>query len=217
MSRVKDIIGQKFNRLTVVSRAENSRHGNAMWNCLCDCGNMTVVLGSNLRNGEVKSCGCLLAEKNKARSTHGMTRTKLYQTWANMRRRCTDPKSKSYKDYGMRGIYVCDEWENSFEIFRDWAISHGYSEGLSIDRIDNDGPYAPWNCRWATHQEQDNNRRRCVWISYHGRTQNLMQWCKELNLDYKLIHNRMFQSGMSFEKAITMPLMKSRSHKQNKE
>ena len=108
MSRVKDITGQKFNRLTVVSRAENSRHGNAMWNCLCDCGNMTVVLGSNLRNGEVKSCGCLLAEKNKARSTHGMTRTKLYQTWVNMRRRCTDPKSKSYKDYGMRGIYVCD-------------------------------------------------------------------------------------------------------------
>ena len=218
MSHLKDLTGMKFNMLTVISRAENAKSGKARWNCLCDCGKMTIVTGSNLINEAVKSCGCLSSATATQRcTTHGKSKTRIYQVWFGMKRRCNDPKMQSYKYYGMRGIYVCDEWDNSFQTFYDWAISHGYSDNLTIDRIDNNGPYSPDNCRWVTRQEQDNNRRRCIMICYQGRTQNLMQWCKELDLDYKLIYNRMFQSGMSFEKAVNTPLMESRSHKTNKE
>ena len=217
MSQMKDITGERFGKLVVVSRAANNRRGNAMWNCVCDCGNKSIASGQNLRSGAVKSCGCTITEKNRERAKHGMSGTKLYKTWLNMRRRCTDKKSKSFKDYGGRGIYVCEEWKNDYKSFYDWAIANGYIEGLTIERINNDGPYSPDNCRWATRKEQSNNRRRCINIEYLGRTQNLTQWCNELNLDYKFIHCRMYERGMAFEDAIKEPLMESRSHKAKKE
>lgn len=214
MSELKDMVGQKYNMLTVVSRAENSKSGKARWNCLCDCGKTTIVTGSNLRNGAVKSCGCRSSIVTATRSTtHGKSQTRLYGIWASMKSRCTNPKIPDYRNYGMRGISVCQEWAKSFEKFYAWAVSNGYSDELTIDRIDNNGNYCPENCRWSSKKEQDNNRRRCLLFEYHGKTQNLTQWCEELGIDYKLTHNRIFKSKMTFEQAISMPLMKSRSHK----
>ena len=123
-----------------------------------------------------------------------------------MKNRCYLKSHHAYSCYGARGITVCAEWKDDFEAFYDWAISNGYSEELTIDRIDNNGSYSPENCKWSTREEQVNNRRSCVLITYNGETKNLMQWCKLLNLPYKLIHQRMHLKNISFEEAISIPI-----------
>lgn len=203
MSAFIDITGQKFNHLLVVERMENAPSGIPVWKCVCDCGNFTVVRGKNLKSGAVKSCGC--AKKIPPNVSHRMTHTRLYETWSNMRRRCNSKSSKSYKDYGGRGIKVCDSWNRSFIDFYNWAIESGYSDNLTIDRIDVNGDYCPENCRWVPKGDQPSNRRNNWRITHRGKTQNLKQWCDELGLDYKLINNRLNRSGLSFEEAIALP------------
>lgn len=203
MSKFIDLTGQKFNNLLVVKRLENAPKGRPTWLCECECGNQTIVRGSNLKNGAVKSCGCLThIARNKK---HGMKSTRLYSLWNAMKTRCNNPNSKAYKHYGERGISVCKEWNNSFEAFRDWSFENGYTEGLSIDRIDNSKGYCPENCRWVPWAEQCNNRKTNVVIEYKGEVHNLMQWSKILQFDYKLVHCRMKKMGWTFEKAITTP------------
>ena len=203
MSKFIDLTGQKFNNLTVEKRLENAIGGVAVWLCKCDCGNYTKVRGGNLKNGAVKSCGCLKHVSHT--KTHGMQNTRLYSLWNAMKSRCNNPKVKSYERYGGRGISVCEQWEKSFVSFYEWAINNGYEENLSIDRIDNDGNYCPENCRWIPFEEQCNNRRSNIVFKYNGEKHNLMQWCKLLNLDYKFIHNRIYRMKWDFEKAITTP------------
>lgn len=214
MSKFIDITGKKFNHLLVFERLENAPGGVPVWKCLCDCGNYTTVRGKNLKNGSVKSCGCL--QKIPKNITHNMSKTRMYHIWSMMRRRCNDPKNHAYINYGGRGITVCDEWNGSFEPFMDWALSHGYDDNLTIDRIDNDGNYCPDNCRWVKPEEQAQNRRRNWKIEHQGKTKNLKQWCDELNLDYKRTHNRLNQLGMTFEKAISMPVMAQKRNKEAK-
>lgn len=203
MSKFIDLTGQKFNKLTAVERLENDNGGIPVWLCKCDCGNFTRVRGKNLKNGAVKSCGCLL--KKGTQTTHGLSDSKIYNIWNGIKARCFNPKSCSYKRYGARGISVCEEWKNSFESFYSWSIQNGYAENLTIERINNDGNYCPENCKWVSRKEQCRNRRTNIVFEYMGEKHILMEWCEILNLDYKFIHNRIYKMGWSFEKSISTP------------
>jgi hypothetical protein len=165
-----DETGNRYGRLTVVCRAGSTKRHMARWLCQCDCGGVSIVRGADLRNGNTKSCGCLEQETRvrngyqRMRPTHGMSSSRLYGVWESMKTRCTNPTYPHYKDYGGRGIAVCNEWSSDFQTFATWALSNGYDESApkgkcTLDRIDPDGNYCPENCRFADTEVQQNNRR----------------------------------------------------------
>lgn len=217
MTKVNDLTGQKFGRLTVIERAGSNSNGRALWRCHCECGNEIIRTGNTLLQGNTKSCGCLVAdassENGKKRATHGLSNSRLFHVWMDMRVRCRDKNEKSYKNYGGRGIKVCEEWNNDFLSFYEWSISSGYDESAprgsyTLERINTNGDYSPENCKWVTMQEQQNNKRCNRFITYNGKTQTMAQWARELNINYTLLKSR-FRSGWSVEKAFTTPVKKS--------
>lgn len=208
--RLEDLTGRKFGKLTAISISGKSSRGRIMWDCICDCGNETIVSANNLKSSQVISCGCAYYSSNK---THGMSNTKLYDEWTLMKYRCSYKGSSSYKNYGARGITVCKEWLDDFMNFYNWAMKNGYREGLSLERKDVNGNYCPENCCWIEKKEQANNKTTTIRIEYNGKIQNLKQWCDELGMNYKRVHNRMNKLGYSFEEAITKPVMKQRRNK----
>lgn len=134
--------------------------------------------------------------------SHGKTGTRIYSIYVNMKNRCYYTNNKRYQNYGGRGIEVCDEWLNHFQAFYDWAMSHGYSDNLTLDRINVDGNYEPSNCRWVTLKEQENNRSNNHLITYNGKTQTLAQWCKERNIKYATLERRLNKYGWSIKRAL---------------
>lgn len=197
-----DLTGKRFGMLTVICRAAD-RNGDAMWKCVCDCGRERIVLGESLRYGHTKSCGCqmrrILLESN---IKHGKTNTKLYGVWSTMKSRCLNPNSASYKLYGKRGIKVCEEWANDFQAFYEWAVSTGYHEGLSIDRIDTNGNYEPSNCRWADAKMQANNRRNSHIVTLNGESHTIAEWSKITGIKSSTLYMRLNKYGYSVDDAL---------------
>ena len=160
MGKINNLTGKRFGRLKVIKYYGSNKNGRALWLCQCDCGNTKVVLGNSLLSKLTFSCGCYNKEYSKElHSKHNMSSSKLYKVWGGMKTRCYNKNFIYYCNYGGRGIKVCDEWKNDFSKFYKWAINNGYKEGLTIDRINNDGNYEPNNCRWVTRAEQNRNKR----------------------------------------------------------
>lgn len=164
-----NLINQKFGLLTVTKEAQRTNGKRPMWVCECECGGQTEATTNSLRSGNTKSCGC---RKLNSRTTHNGCYTRLYKTYSNMKSRCYNNKVVNYKYYGGKGIRVCSSWLSGFENFRDWAEDNGYSDDLTIDRIDNNGNYEPSNCRFATMKIQANNRVQS------GKTSGMKHLCK---------------------------------------
>ena len=186
MSEVKDLIGQRFGRLTVIKSLDGSRNTPRKQLCKCACGNITSVITYKLISGHTKSCGCLQRERtSNASKKHGLRHTKLYKTWCNMKNRCNNVNNQDYHSYGGRGIFVCDEWRNDFKSFYDWAMSNGYQDDLTIDRIDVNGNYEPNNCRWISNKAQSRNKRNTVKLEVFNEIRPLIEWCEIFNKDYQ--------------------------------
>ena len=156
----KITIGEKYNKLIVIEKTDIRKRRSIVYKCKCDCGNITYVTSTNLKYGYIKSCGCYQKEQvSKTNKKHGLSNTKLFYVWQDIKNRCNNPNHHAYKDYGGRGIKICDEWQNDFISFYTWAINNGYKEKLTIDRKNNNGNYEPNNCRWTTMKIQCQNRR----------------------------------------------------------
>jgi hypothetical protein len=187
-----DLINKKFGRLTVIEKAQEKP---VKWRCKCDCGNIKILPTRYLTSGDTQSCGCLKKQlisdyNTNTKTTHGLSESRIYRTWINMRDRCYNPKYKQFDNYGGRGITVCDDWNNNFENFNKWALENGYKDNLTIDRIDNDKGYCPENCRWITIQEQSHNKRTNRNITINGITKTASQWSKISGIGVHTILNR---------------------------
>lgn len=203
MPRLIDISGQVFGHLTVLSRVPAT--GQAKWLCHCSCGKTTIQPGNELRSGKIKSCGCMRTKwMLQASTTHGMTRSKEWTAWLNMRNRCYRKNVPCYPRYGGLGIRVCDQWNASFESF--YADMGKCPDGYSLDRIDPCGHYCPENCRWADLTTQANNKRNVVNVTFNGETKPITIWCRELGLPVKTIKARILYYGWSIEEALATPV-----------
>jgi hypothetical protein len=187
-----DLTGKKMWNLTVIELAQTGTR-KTYWMCRCDCGKVFRARADQLLSGATKSCGCLHLKNfdgNRYNRTHNESTSTLYHRWQSMRKRCYKADCKSYPRYGGRGITVCDEWNESYESFRDWAINNGYNPSLTIDRIDNNGNYDPNNCRWTDLKTQCRNRRSNIIVTVGGVEMTLIDACEKTGIAYKTAYYR---------------------------
>lgn len=199
--------GETKNFLTMISDkmpGTNKYNSRALFQC--KCGNIKAIIIHSVTTGRTKSCGCLQLAYAKMKSyKHGDSETRLYRIWGNMKNRCGNPNYTESQYYGGKGITVCKEWQSDFEAFRDWALNNGYSDSLSIDRIDGNKGYFPDNCRWVDCKTQSRNRRSCIYIEYNGEKKDLTEWCEILNLPAATIRRRVYR-GWDKVRALTEPI-----------
>lgn len=206
MGKFIDLYGQKFNRLTVIEKMPPDKSGAIIWKCLCECDNIVYARGNNLRNGDVKSCGCYRYEEISCKK-HNPDNPRLYNIYNGIKTRCYNKKFKHYKYYGGKGITMCNEWKNSYLSFYNWAVENGYKEDLTIDRINNDKGYYPENCRWATRKEQSMNRSVNVKIKVNGKYKTPEDINKDTGIKINTIYTRRFR-GMSDEDVVNINKIK---------
>jgi len=224
MGTFEDLTGRRYGRIVVVKRIGSRSRGikkqikTPLWLCKCDCGRETQATSAELRTGDKRSCGCLAREILTARNmTHGDAHSgslyfRLYHLWFGMLDRCENPHSDSYKDYGGRGISVCEEWHD-YPSFKMWAISNGYKNGLTIDRVNNDAGYSPDNCRWTNYTEQANNRRSCRYVTINGKTKTITEWCRIYGTNEYTAYSRIDRFGWNPVDAVTLPPAKKNFYK----
>lgn len=212
MRKDEQVLGKKFGRWTVLSFDHIDNRGCSFFLCKCDCGTIRPVRRTQLLNGTSKSCGCLhkeligsICRKHGCAGNHKKQNNHLYYVWAQIKYRCHNSNCKEFKNYGARGITVCALWQD-FVPFMDWAITNGYKEGLTIDRIDVNGNYCPENCRWITNKEQQRNKRDNINIRFGNKEQCLNAWAEEFNIDPNVVWCRIKRLGWSIEKALLTPV-----------
>lgn len=208
----KDIIGQKFGRLLVTEYVGTKKP----WKCLCECGNEVIVSTNQLTTGHTKSCGCYKRDiLVKCHLIHGQSggrnnkESRLHRIWTGMKARCNNPHVKDYPYYGGRGITVCHEWKTSFDDFHKWAIENGYSDKLTLDRIDNEKNYCPNNCRWVDRKTQMRNTRLSHYVTCNGITKTITEWSEEVGISRKTISERI-NAGWDVEKALGKSSMRQK-------
>lgn len=215
MSAKIDLRGKRFGKLTVIDLAVDIPYKKKKWLCVCDCGEKVIVSGSNLKKGTHQCKKCAIEESRKLKIKHGYTKTKLYYVWYTMKNRCERETSKSYNDYGAKGVYLCEEWHDAKK-FIDWAIANGYKEGLEIDRIDVTDGYKPSNCRWVKRIDNANNKRNNKYIEHDGQVKTLAEWSRYYNVNYKNL-SRNINKGYSLEEAVIRERTGDRTHKKTRE
>ena len=219
----RKIIGERYGRLVVIQELETIKQPPRAYIrrflCRCDCGGEVIVSYSNLRNGNVRSCGCLKKDCGKgvlSKESPNQDKLRLHMIWQSMKNRCSANSGKHYKNYKLRGISVCEEWKNDFNTFYEWAINNGYYPTLSIDRIDGTKGYSPDNCRWATAKMQANNIRTNVIITYNGESHTIPEWSQITNIPSYVIRNRR-NYGWNVERTLTTPVIKKTKQAKNYE
>lgn len=203
MSNIKannpDWIGKKFGKLTVTGFVFKNKRW--LWECKCDCGNTTIAYPQQLITGRQKACHCGKSVTfREMHHKHGGAGTRMYEIWCSMKKRCNNPHSPGYVHYGGRGISVCSDW-NTFPPFRDWALTHGYSDDLTLERIDVNGNYCPENCKWIAFAKQALNRTSNIVVDIDGERHTLVEWCQIRNLKYHTVYSRIYR-GISPRAAI---------------
>jgi hypothetical protein len=198
MSRYKDISNQTFGKLTTLSVSGRASNGSVRWVCLCQCGETCVVKASSLVCGKTKSCGCARYELV---SRHGMSNSSEHHIWSSMIQRCCNPKNQAYRNYGARGIKVCQRWMTFENFFSDMG---NRPERLTLERTNNNGNYEPSNCRWATRIEQCTNRRGNVLLTIDGTTKTVSEWAKISHRSPGTISRRL-KSGWPHKRAVFEP------------
>lgn len=204
MAKHENLSGQRFGRLVALEELGRKSPGIYLYKCRCDCGNEVILPSTRLKNGGVKSCGCLhkeqLIERNKNNRIYNTEYPRLLQIWRAMKHRCENNRDTAYKYYGGKGIKVCKDW-NRFDAFQSWSLENGYSDNLTIDRKNSEEDYSPDNCQWVDMVSQNNNKCNNKYLEYKGRTQTLAEWCRELDLVYSRVKARINVCGWSVEEA----------------